>query len=108
MLEFTKQTRKNISFSSLTNFKANRLRGPRAGVPPAGQGRVLSEEDVPLLLIKLTYLHMQIRHVHLHFRNNIVLLMSFVLGPGQHLCQCKYVDKYLLDSTGAFKPSSQR
>ena len=68
-----------ISIYSLTNFQSNRLRGPRADVPNVGQGRVLLEKYVPLLLIKLTYLHIQIRHVHLHFRNNIVLLMSFCL-----------------------------
>ena len=62
-----------------------------------------------MTLSSFSNLHTSIcRHVHLHSRNNIVLLMSFVLGPGQHLCQCKYVDKYLLDSTGAFKPLSQR
>ena len=78
------------------------------GVPNAGQGRVLSEDYVPLLLIKLTYLHMQIRHVHLHFRNNIVLLMSFDFQDLGNPCRCKCVGKDLLDSRGAFKPSSQR
>ena len=68
-----------ISIYSLTNFQSNRLRGPRADVPDVGQGRVLLEKYVPLLLIKLTYLHIQIRHVHLQFRNNIVLLVSFCL-----------------------------
>ena len=61
----------------LNKLPIKQTQRPQGRRPKCRAGACSVRKVCPLLLIKPTYLHIQIRHVHLHFRKNIVLLMSY-------------------------------